>query len=279
MLGLKPPATWAHGKSMSKPIARTPGLRAHRAVLVLAGFIAGPVFADDLPILSQMQAIDLSSRVAREVPGVADLVIVPMPYEAANHRWVTLFKPNTGSGFIVILDETTGDICALFEHHDDCAAKGSASDEIAKAKVIAKEGEQAKLHPPPDLEDLWLTVLLKMSPSVPPSPGSPGSTWYVSVNVGADNPVDLPATAIAKARIPGINILPASAVPSTAAGSGAVHGEYHIGIGMPLRRPDGNYDVTYGYYCGALCASSITAVVSHDRWGWHIVSSRTNWVS
>jgi hypothetical protein len=264
---------------MSTPIARTLNLHARWPALALAAFIAAPALANDAPILSQMQAIDLSSAVARKVPGVTDLVIAPMPYETANHRWVTLFKPNTGDGFIVILDENTGDICALFEHHDDCAAKDSASNEIAKAKAIAKAGEEAKLHPPPDLEDLWLTVLLKMAPSTTPSPGGYGTTWYVSVSMGGDKPVDIPATAIAKAKIPGIKILPASAVPSTPAGSSTAQGDYHIGIGIPLKRPDGNYDVTYGWYCGVVCASSVTAVVSHDQWGWHIVSSRTNWVS
>jgi|GEM_PF-3768074 len=134
-------------------------------------------------------------------------------------------------------------------------------------------------HPPPDLEDLWLTVLLKIAPSKAPSPGGYGSTWYVSVSTGAEEPVDLPATAIAKAQIPGIKILPASAAPTVAAGNSPTQGDYHIGIGIPVKRPDGNYDVTYSYYCGVVCAASITSVVSHDHWGWHIVSSRTNWVS
>lgn len=264
---------------MSTSIARTLGRYARWPALAVAVLIVAPALANDSPILPQMQAIDLSTRVARQVPGVTDLVITAMPYEAANHRWVTLFKPNTGEGFIVILDENTGDICALFEHHDTCAAKGSASDEIAKVKAVAKASEEATLHPPPDMEDLWLTVLLKMAPSTTPSPGSPGTTWYVSVSAGSDKPVDLPASAIAKTHIPGITILPASATPSVKAGNGPTPGDYHIGIGLPIKRPDGNYDVTYGYYCGALCAASMTAVVSHDHWGWHIVSSRANWVS
>jgi hypothetical protein len=264
---------------MSRPITRNLGRHARWPALALAAFIAAPAPANDFPILPQMQAIDLSSRVARQVPGVTDLVITPMPYEAANHRWVTLFKPNTGDGFIVILDETTGDICALFEHQDKCAAKGSASDDIAKAKAAATASEDAKLHPPPDLEDLWLTVLLKMAPSTTPAPGSYGTTWYVSVSTGADKPVDIPATAIAKAQIPGITILPASAAPSGSMSNSATQGNYHIGIGIPLKRSDGNYDVTYGWYCGVVCGSSVTAVMSHDQWGWHIVSSRRNWVS
>jgi hypothetical protein len=259
--------------------ARTLCLHARWPALVLVASIAAPAFANDAPILSQMQAIDLSSRVARQVPGVTDLVIAPMPYEAANLRWVTLFKRNTGDGFIVTLDESTGEICALFEHQDKCAAEGSASDEIAKAKAVAKASEEARLHPPPDLEDLWLTVLLKIAPSKAPSPGGFGSTWYVSVSTGAEKPVDLPATAIAKAQIPGIKILPASSAPTVAAANSPTQGDYHIGIGIPVKRPDGNYDVTYGYYCGVVCAASITSVVSHDHWGWHIVSSRTNWVS
>jgi len=150
---------------------------------------------------------------------------------------------------------------------------------LFQMQSAAQAGEEANLHPPPDLEDLWLTVLLKMAPSTPPSPGGYGSTWYVSVGTGGDKPVDLPATAIAKTQIPGLTILPASAAPDAAAGNQAVQGDYHISIGLPQKRPDGNYDVTYGYYCGVVCASSMTSVVSHDHWGWHIVSSRSNWVS
>ena len=146
---------------------------------------------------------------------------------------------------------------------------------LAQAQAIAQAADEAGQHPPPDLEDLWLTVLLKMAPSTPPSPGGYGSTWYVNVNTGSDKPVDIPATAIAKTQISGVTILPASAAP----GNDAVNGDRHISIGMPRKRPDGNYDVTYGYYCGVLCAGSMTSVVSHDHWGWHIVSSRSNWVS
>jgi hypothetical protein len=34
-----------------------------------------------------------------------------------------------------------------------------------------------------------------------------------------------------------------------------------------------------GYYCGALCAGSIIAVMSHNANGWHIVSKTTQWLS
>jgi hypothetical protein len=151
---------------------------------------------------------------------------------------------------------------------------------LSQMQAVANTSEEAAtLRPPPDLEDLWLTVLLKISPGTTPSGRSSGGTWYVSVSAGGDKPVDLPATAIAKAQIPGIKILPASAAPSGSMGSGATQGDYHIGIGIPLKRPDGNYDITYSYYCGVVCAASMTAVVSHDHWGWRIISIRTNWVS
>jgi len=204
---------------MSNLIARILGLYARLPALALAACIATPTFANDSPILSQIQTIDPGSRAADQVPGVTDPI------------------------------------------------------------AAAKASEDAKRHPPPDLEDLWLTILLKMAPSSTPAPGSYGSTWYVSVSTGAEKPVDIPATAIAKAQIPGIKIFPASAAPSATVGSAVTQGDYHIGIGLPLKRPDGNYDVTYSYYCGVVCAASMTAVMSHDHWGWHIISSRMNWIS
>ncbi|WP_213949498.1 hypothetical protein [Luteibacter sp. dw_328] len=153
------------------------------------------------------------------------------------------------------------------------------SPALPQMQATAQAAEEAGLHRPPDLEDLWLTVLLKMAPSTPPSSGGYGSTWYVSVSTGGEKPVDLPAAAIARTQIAGITILPASAAPSATASDNAVQGEYHISIGLPQKRPDGNYDVTYGHYCGVMCAGSMTSVVSHDHWGWRIVSSRSNWVS
>lgn len=150
---------------------------------------------------------------------------------------------------------------------------------LAQTQTTTRTAEEAGMHPPPDLEDLWLTVLLKMAPSTPPSPGGYGSTWYVSVDTGGDKPVDMPATAIAKTQISGVTILPASAAPDATASNNLVQGDYHISIGIPQKRPGGNYEVTYGYHCGVVCAGSMTFVVSHDQWGWHIVSSRSNWVS
>ena len=104
---------------------------------------------------------------------------------------------------------------------------------------------------------------------------SPDSSMHFSVSVDGH---DLPPAAVeAMRRRTGITFAPGSAfVPE----NGATVGNFwNIGIGKPTPRSDGDYDLTWGYYCGMLCASGNTATLHHDATGWHVVESRMHWVS
>lgn len=49
--------------------------------------------------------------------------------------------------------------------------------------------------------------------------------------------------------------------------------DMRLDIGVPTLKGDGNYEVSYGCYCGPLCASSDRAVMTHDAGGWHVLKS------
>ena len=83
------------------------------------------------------------------------------------------------------------------------------------------------------------------------------------VSVGAE---DLSAATIAKLSDQGVTMLPGSAWHE---GSGM-----RMGIGPPAPRPDGDYDVTYSYYCGVRCTSVHQAVMSKGEHGWSVISSK-----
>jgi hypothetical protein len=53
----------------------------------------------------------------------------------------------------------------------------------------------------------------------------------------------------------------------------------NLSVGIPTRRPDGDYEVTFGFLCGSVCASQHTAILRYDASGWRVLSSEMNWIS
>src|SRR4051794_28315470 len=120
--------------------------------------------AEPPPWLSQMDAVNISTAVGRKIPGARDMNITPYPYDTNLHRWVTLIVPGEGERFIVTIDEATGNVCALYEHHDDCAATGSAKEEIAVAKARLQAREDAARMPAPDIDGMLIVLLQSLGP-------------------------------------------------------------------------------------------------------------------
>jgi hypothetical protein len=52
---------------------------------------------------------------------------------------------------------------------------------------------------------------------------------------------------------------------------GTIGGNLSIVIGKPEQRSDGDFDVTWNYYCGGLCGGSSMAILRRDASGWHVV--------
>lgn len=245
---------------------------------VALAFTATASATEPPPWLSQMDAVNISTAVANKLPGVKDVNVVPYPYDTNLHLWVTLIKPE-GEGFLVTINEETGEVCARYEHKDGCAATGSAKEAIDRAKTRAAARYEAVRTPPPDLDGLQIVLLRSLAPASATG-FEPPSQWYVTVKrpdgtSGDPSPAVLNAIHIGRIQVQGGSAAPKTKGPEAPETSSTMH----YSIDTPLRRPDGNYDVTYGYYCGALCAASMVAVMSHDAHGWHIVSTTTQWVS
>lgn len=145
---------------------------------------------------------------------------------------------------------------------------------------VAAAKEAARHVGAPDIEDMWVTIIGSISRKAALDPRhvvSPTPViWYVSVTAPGGSAVDPPPDVLARARIPGVWIKPGSQAPEM---ERRVGGETRYEIGEPLHREDGNYDVTYSYNCGALCAAGFNLVMSHDEHGWHILSNQLDWIS
>ena len=103
---------------------------------------------------------------------------------------------------------------------------------------------------------------------------SPTSSMHFSVSIDGH---DLPQPVVENLRrSTGIMFAPGSMFKAEA---NAVGKSWKIHIGKPALRADGNYELTWGYYCGSLCASSNTAILHHDSAGWHVIDSQLRWVS
>ena len=144
------------------------------------------------------------------------------------------------------------------------------------AGQVVRKVPGAKLHPPPDVEGLWATVLESL---VEDEDVSTDPTWYVTVVNDDGVEIDAPSTLLAKARTPGVRLLPGSMLSKLVIPRGVSLLPVKYTLGFPFARYSGNYEVTYGYDCGFLCSGSITLVMAHDASGWHILSRRGNWQS
>ena len=52
-----------------------------------------------------------------------------------------------------------------------------------------------------------------------------------------------------------------------------------LSISAPIARADGDFDVSHVYYCGELCAASVTSVMRRQGAHWTVVSSKLHWIS
>ncbi len=95
--------------------------------------------------------------------------------------------------------------------------------------------------------------------------------FYVSV-AG----LDIPPEVIANLADTGVSFFPGSAWTAPTDSKVRMDRIMSMNIGILRPRPDGNYDVSFGFYCGSLCGSGNTAVMSHDASGWHVIGSKMN---
>ena len=93
--------------------------------------------------------------------------------------------------------------------------------------------------------------------------------WRTLGNVGT---IDLSPESIRDLEVLGFQLMSGSAWRPPAAGT-RVGPTISLGLAIPTRRPDGDYDLTFGVWCGETCGSQHMAVLRHDASGWRVLSS------
>ena len=124
----------------------------------------------------------------------------------------------------------------------------------------------------PDLQGVMKAVLRQQA-DVDAHLATSRMPLYVSIRDHAGKGmIDLSPESILALEHTGFLLLPGSAwqPPSDDTRVGTA---MQLSLDTPAKRPDGDYDVAFGYWCGKACSSQYDAVLRHDASGWHVLSS------
>lgn len=262
----------------------------HRCLRMFGGFLiawfASPLVlaieAHTKPLFDEQFASNVATMLAGRATGSHNFSISGIYFEPAAREWVIQIDAEvdtqTAKHFVARVNESTALACLEATPSVGCVAKEDIHQQVTKARQKVKALELAKKYPAPDLQQLTEVVLrYQVNADRPGNRAAPKARYFVSMpSPNTEGAVDLPPENLAKLRKDDIEAFPGSTWTQGASnGSMAIR----FAVGLPIRRPDGNYDVTYSYYCGPLCAGWYTAVVAHDAFGWRVVSSVMNAVS
>lgn len=234
------------------------------------------------PVLDGMTAMQVSLGALR--PTLGDGAVGAMNFDAASGVWQFRFDRGQGTApatLEITLDESTGAVCA----HDPalppgtCAARGSAATQLKQARDERTALEEAVQHPAPDLQGVMMALIRYQAQAKDGYLRANSMPLYVSLGwPDGSRHLDLSEDAIRQLADLRLKVFPASAQPAsheTVPGASRML----MSVGLPMHRPDGDYEVKYGFYCGSLCASWHTAVLHRDAKGWHVLSSRMDGIS
>lgn len=230
-------------------------------------------------LLDGMTAMQTSLAVLR--PSLGDGAVSGLEFDPARGVWHFRLDRDPGrapASLEVTLDETTGAVCARDAASGQCVAQGSATAQLKEARERRVATEDAVRHPAPDLQGVMVALVRFQATAPDGYVHANRMPLYVSMSwPDGVRQLDLSPDAIHRLGDTGLQLFPGSAWPS---------GKHppdltmmRMGVSLPMRRQDGDYDVQYGFWCGTLCASSHTAVLRHDANGWHVVTSRMDAIS
>ncbi|KJV30023.1 hypothetical protein VI08_15270 [Luteibacter yeojuensis] len=191
----------------------------------------------------------------------------PAIYDSKTQHWSFSVIPLKGPWFDVTIDENTGDVCARYPDQGYCGGMSSVKQAIDDAKADFARREDARLNPAPDIDDLRLMLIHRAQEGGATRP----ETWYLSLKDTDGKDVDPSQGFLARASSATITLLPISAMPEV---KGTVFAT-RLNIGQPLRRQDGDYDVSYGVWTmgsGRMGGVGNDLRVTHDANGWHVVA-------
>lgn len=234
------------------------------------------------PLLDGMAAMQASLAALGPSLGSGDGSIGAMDFDPVRGEWrfqLDRSRDKTPPTLIVTLDEATGVVCAHDPASGRCVAQGSAAVQLREARERRAAMEDAVRHLPPELQGVMIALLRYQVTAKDGYLRANRMPVYVSMSwPDGSRQVDLSGDAIRGLADTGLALFPGSAweAPRSQEPTGVT---MRMGVGLPMRRADGDYNVQYGFYCGTLCASSHTAVLHHDAAGWHVVSSRMDAIS
>lgn len=242
-----------------------------------------PVAANEIkPILPAQAAMDIALKLAGEATHSHTYATQGIRFEPSTREWTVDIEAgvdaNSTKRFVATMNESTGLACLQLLPRVGCVAQADMHQTLVDAKVKAEAEAMARKYPAPDLQQM-AEVLIRhqFGAEYSPKSGATRSRYFVSIpSPDAKGSVDLSPEIVASLKRDGIETYPRAAWKQ---GSGNVSFDRQFSVGLPVRRPDGNYDVPYGYYCGPLCAGWFTAVMKHDAAGWHVVSTVMNAIS
>ena len=253
---------------------KTSCLRA--AVVALAVLTAGIARAKERhPSRDAMLAMEGGPAAVHARSGGADAGINGPTFDQASNEWRMVIERGdaaTGRRFFVTVSESTGLVCVHEPPASDCVARGDASDALKVARDKRRGLAEAALNPPPDLQGVMM-VLIRHQLGPDGYLGSNRMPVYVSLkSPKGDTMIDLSAESIRALGDTGLQLRPGSewTAPPSGTRMGAT---MSMGVGTPTRQPDGDYHITFGFWCGGLCASSHEAVLRYDASGWRVISS------
>ena len=238
-------------------------------VVLPSGLAALAQRAPAKPQLDGMAAVQASLAALR--PEIGDGTISGIEFDSARGVWhfrLDRDPSKAPAALEVTLDEATGAVCAHDLASGQCVSQGSVAVQLKDARARRTAQEAAVLDPPPDLQGVMIALVRYQVAAKDGYLHGNRMPLYVSVGwPDGARQLDISPDAIHRLADTGQRLFPGSAWPSTAPPEGTL---MRMGVGLPTRRPDGDYDVQYGFGCGSLCGSSHSAVLRHGADGWHV---------
>jgi hypothetical protein len=214
-----------------------------------------------------------AETVPSEVWGAVDqmhvegqLTHTPATYDSTTQRWSFSIVPATGPRVDITIDENTGDVCARHPGEDHCGGTSTVKPLIDQAKAEFARREDARLNPAPDLDGLRLMLIRRTQEGT-----TRPETWYVALEDTDGKHVDPSPGFLARASSAMITLVPISTMPEPRSDQFLTR----VIISQPLRRPDGDYDVSYGVWSSSanwMGGTGTNLRMSHDASGWHVVA-------
>ena len=207
------------------------------------------------PLLDGMQAMEAAFTTVDSKFGRDDSTVNGPDFDQVSNEWRMVIErgeSTTLHRYLVTVNESSGAVCVRELPATDCVATGDAAVALQAARDKLQGLAEAALNPPPDLQGVMIAVIRHQMDSGGYL-ASNRMPLYVSLrSPKEDSMIDLSPESIQALGDTGLQLMPGSAWQPPSRGT-HVGATMNMGLGTPTRRPDGDYDITFGFWCGGLC--------------------------